>query len=39
MKKENPWIVHVKMWIKKYPNKPLKEILKLAKSNYTKMKK
>lgn len=36
MKMENSWLTHVKMMMKKYPNKSLKEILKLAKLNYKK---
>lgn len=36
MKKETLWIKHVKEEIKKNPNKPLREVLKIAKETYKK---
>ena len=37
VKKENPWLTHVKKTMKDYPNKKFKDVLVLAKKSYKKM--
>jgi hypothetical protein len=31
---KNKWLIHVKATIRKHPNKPLKDVLKIAKRTY-----
>jgi hypothetical protein len=38
VKKENPWLVHVKAVKAKHPGKSLKEVIMMAKESYTKKK-
>lgn len=36
VKKENPWLTHVKKTLKEHPDKKFKEILIIAKKSYKK---